>query len=90
MVKLVRNKTGARCWVTPAPKALTYLAGRAIGWMLKDIVFTKDEIKGLSRGLLVSHSDNPAPAPTKLTEWLDHDAPQLGTKYANEVSRHYG
>ena len=90
MVKLVRNKTGARCWVTPAPKALTYLAGRVLGWMLKDIVLTKDEIKGLSRGLLVSHSDNPAPAPTKLTEWLDHNAPQLGTKYANEVSRHYG
>ena len=90
MVKLVRNKTEARCWVTPAPKALTYLAGRALGWMLKDIVLTKDEIKGLSRGLLVSHSDDPAPAPTKLTEWLDQNAPQLGAKYANEVSRHYG
>ena len=90
MVKLVRKKTETHCWVTPAPTALTYLAGRALGWMLKDVVLTKDEIKGLSRGLLVSHSDNPPPAPTKLTEWLDHNAPQLGTKYANEVSRHYG
>ena len=90
MVKLVRNKTEARCWVVPAPKPLTHLAGRVLGWMLKDIVLTNDEIKGLSRGLLVSHSDDPAPAPTKLTEWLDHNAPQLGTKYANEVSRHYG
>ena len=90
MVKLVRDRTGSHCWVLPSPKPLTYLAGRVLGWLLKDIVLTKDEIKGLSRGLLVSHSDNPAPAPTRLTEWLDHNAPQLGTKYANEVSRHYG
>ena len=90
MVRLVRDKTGAHCWVAPSPKPLTYLAGRALGWMLKDIVLTKDEIKGLSRGLLVSRSRNPAPLPTRLTEWLDQNAEQLGVKYANEVSRHYG
>ncbi len=90
MVRLVRDKTGSRCWITPSPKPLTYLAGRMLGWMLKDIVLTNDEIKGLSRGLLVSRSDEPAPAPTKLTEWLDQNAAQLGVKYANEVSRHYG
>ena len=90
MVKLVRDRTGSHCCVVPSPKPLTYLAGRVLGWLLKDIVLTNDEIKGLSRGLLVSHSDNPAPAPTKLTEWLDQNAGQLGTKYANEVSRHYG
>ena len=90
MVRLVRDKTGAHCWVAPSPKPLTYLAGRMLGWMLQDIVLTKDEIKGLSRGLLVSHSRNPAPLPTRLTEWLDQNAAQLGFKYANEVSRHYG
>ena len=57
--------------------------------MLKHIVLTNDEIKGLSRRLLVSNSPNPAPLPAKLTEWLDQNAEQLGVKYANEVSRHY-
>ena len=90
MVKLIRQKTGSRCWITPSPKPLTYLAGRALGWMLKDIVLTNDEIKGLSRGLLVSNSKHPAPTPTRLTEWLDENAPSLGHAYANEVSRHYG
>ena len=90
LVRLVQDKTGARCWVTPSPKPLTYLAGRILGMMLKDIVLTRDEIKGLSRGLLVSNSEQPAPAPTRLTEWLDQHAGQLGVKYANEVSRHYG
>ena len=90
LVRLVRDKTGSRCWVAPSPKPLTHLAGRALGWLLKDIVLTKDEIKGLSRGLLVSKSEQPAPAPTRLTEWLEQNAQHLGTHYANEVSRHYG
>ena len=89
MVRLVRDKIGARCWVAPSPKLLTYLAGRALGYFLKDVVLTSDEIKGLSRGLLVSRSDQPAPAPTRLTEWLDENAGSLGNSYANEVSRHY-
>ena len=90
LVRLVRDQTGSRCWVVPSPKPITHLAGRALGWFLKDIVLTKDEIKGLSRGLLVSKSDQPAPAPTRLTEWLEQNAHHLGNHYANEVSRHYG
>ena len=90
LVRLVRDRTGAHCWVAPSPKPLTYLAGRVLGALLKDIVLTKDEIKGLSRGLLVSHSETPAPAPTRLTDWLNQNGDQLGHRYANEVSRHYG
>ena len=90
MVRLLRDKIGARCWVAPSPKPLTYLAGRVLGHFLHDIVLTRDEIKGLSRGLLVSKSDQPAPAPTRLTEWLERNAPHLGNSYANEVARHYG
>ena len=90
MVRLVRDKIGARCWVAPSPKPLTYLAGRVLGHFLHDIVLTKDEIKGLSRGLLVSHSTEPAPAPTRLSHWLDENVANLGNRYANEVARHYG
>ena len=90
LVRLVRDKTGSRCRVLPAPKWLAYLAGRALGRFLNDIVLTRDEIKGLSRGLLVSNSGEPAPAPSRLTEWLDRNAAHLGNSYANEVRRHYG
>ena len=90
MVKLVRNRIGARCWVAPSPDWLTYAAGRFLGFFLNDIVLTKDEIKGLSRGLLVSNSNEPAPAPTRLTEWLERNAQDLGNRYASEVARHYG
>ena len=89
LVRLLRNKTGSKCWIAPSPKPITYLAGRALGWFLNDIVLTKDEIKGLSRGLLVSKSDQPAPAPTRLTQWLEQNAQHLGKRYANELLRHY-
>ena len=90
MVRLLRNKTGAHCCILPSPKPLTFLAGKVLGKMMNDIVLTNDEIKGLSRGLLVSHSDQPPPAKTSLTDWLDENATSLGHVYANEVSRHYG
>ena len=89
LVKTVRGKIGARCAVLPMPEGITYLAGKALGLMLGDIVLTPDEIKGLSRGLLVSRSGELAPCPTKLSEWLDRHWDELGRSYANEVKRHY-
>ena len=89
LVRTVRGKIGAKCAVLPMPDSITYLAGKALGLMLGDIVLTRDEIKGLSRGLLVSKSIEPANCPTKLSEWLDEHGNQLGRSYANEVKRHY-
>ena len=89
MVRLVRDQTGAKCLVMPSPKVLTYAAGRVLGLFLDDIVLTRDEIKGLSAGLLVSNSGKPAPGQTKLTQWLDVNASELGRRYASEIVRHY-
>ncbi len=90
LVKLVREKTGARCMVVPAPKWATLAAGKVLGRLMGDILITRDEIKGLSRGLLVSHASAPAPALTALTEWLNENGGDLGKSYASEVKRHYG
>ncbi len=89
MVKLVRDAVGSRCAVIPSPKPVTCLAGRVLGMMLRDIVVTRDEIKGLSRGLLVSKSGEEPPCRTRLTTWLEENAHNLGRSYANEVQRRY-
>ena len=89
MVKMVRDKTGSRCLVLPSPGWLTYAAGRFLGIFLKDIVLTRDEIRGLSDGLLVSKSDAEPPAHTRLSEWLDQHGSELGRRYASEIRRHY-
>ena len=39
--------------------------------------------RGLSRGLLVSRSGEPAPRPTRFSEWLDEHSDQLGRSYTN-------
>ena len=89
MVELVRDKIKARCLVLSAPKPLTYAAGRALGMLLGDIVLTRDEIKGLSAGLLVSKSEAEPPGRTRLSEWLDGNGDRLGRRYASEIQRHY-
>ena len=89
LVKTVRSNIGAQAAILPAPQGITYLAGRALGMILGDIVFTRDELKGLSRGLLVSRSNEPAPCPTRLSEWLRDHRNHLGRHYANEIKRHY-
>ena len=83
LIKTIRSKIGARCAVMPMPDSITYLAGRALGKMLDEMVPTRDEIRGLSRGLLVSRSGEPVPCPTGFSEWLDEHSDQLGRSYAN-------
>ncbi len=89
LLRAVRARTGARCLILPAPKWLAYAAGKFLGFLLRDILITKDEIRGLERNLLVSRSPVLPPCPTRLSEWLDQNGERLGTAYANELSRHY-
>ena len=89
MLRTIRGKTGSRCLLLPAPRWLTHAVGKMLGMALGDIVLTKDEIKGLSRSLLVSRSKTLSPCPTRLSEWLDQHAHNLGREYASEIARHY-
>ena len=89
LLTTIRDKTGAKCLILPAPKWLAHAAGKTLGLFMKDIVITKDEIEGLSQGLLISSSQDPAPCPTRLSEWLNQNAGKLGRHYANEIKRHY-
>ena len=88
LVGLVRTRIRTRCWVLPAPRWFTYLAGRALGMVLGGTVLTKNEITGLSRNLFVSNSSSLPPAPTRLSEWLEENGDKLGRDYASEVARH--
>ena len=89
LLRTVRARTGAKCLILPAPTWLAYAAGKVLGFLLRDIVITRDEIRGLERNLLVSRSPVLPPCPTRLSEWLDQNGERLGTAYANEMSRHY-
>lgn len=57
------------------------------GWMVRDVPLTRDEIDGLTTGLL--ESPGPATGEVRLGEWLDANGRELGREWASELGRHF-
>ena len=88
-VKLVRRAIGAKCVVMKTPPGLALLGSKLVGAFVNDVTLTRDEIDGLSAGLLASVETGEPVLPTKLTQWLPENAGGLGRRYASEIERHY-
>lgn len=87
LVALVRNAVGARSPIVHAPPALMVAAARALGLLVRDVVLTPDEIRGLMAGLLVSRE--PALGRIAFSDWLQEHKSTVGRSYANELERHF-
>ena len=87
LVRLIREIVRSRSVLIPVPPQLVYLGSKMIGYIVNDVLLTKDEIRGLMANLLVTDS---APAgSTRLGDWLRRNAEIVGTRYASELGRHY-
>jgi nucleoside-diphosphate-sugar epimerase len=87
LVRAVRDALGRRTPILHAPPAAVAALSRALGVLVRDVVLTDDEIRGLTAGLLVSHQ--PALGRVSFLEWLKENASTLGRAYANELDRHF-
>jgi len=87
LVRLIRARIGSRAAIVHLPAGAAWAAGRAIGWLVGDVVITRDEIAGLMANLLVSHE--PPRCPTRFSRWLQEYGDELGTEYASELKRHH-
>lgn len=87
MVQLVAEKVGKRVRVVRMPASLAYVATLATGWIVGDVVLTWEEYLGLMDNLLAP--DGPSAGATRLGEWLQENAEQIGRRYASEVERHF-
>ncbi len=87
LVHLIRQAIGSRTRVVSVPPAVALLAARLIDGWVGDVVITRDEIRGLMAGLLVSN-ESPR-GPTSLSDWLRRHADSVGVAYASELDRHY-
>jgi NADH dehydrogenase len=87
LVALVRSAVNARAPIVHVPPSLMAAAARGLGLLVRDVVLTPDEIKGLMAGLLVSH--DPPLGRISFSEWLDEHATTIGRSYANELHRHF-
>jgi uncharacterized protein YbjT (DUF2867 family) len=71
--------------IVSVPPWLGYWGARIMGWALRDVLLTREEIAGLMANLLVTNS--PPAGPTKLSDWARQHAATIGTHYASELAR---
>lgn len=86
-VRLIAEKVHSSAHIVHVNPKLAFWLSSIIGWFVRDVVITKEEIEGLMANLLVTDS-----APTgkiRLSDWLTENAESVGARYASELGRHY-
>ena len=87
MVRLIADTVSSRARLVHVGPRLGHLAAMLLGYLVRDVVITRDEIEGLCAGLLVSNGE--PTGHTSLSEWLAQNAGTVGSVYASELRRHY-
>jgi len=87
LVRLIAEAIGSHSLIIHLPPGIALTLSRLIGFAVRDVVLTKDELDGLMADLLVSRE--PPLGKTSLREWLASNADICGARYASELQRHY-
>ena len=87
MVQLIARAVLSRAKVVHVPAGLNLLLARLAGYLVRDVVLTRDESEGLMAGLLVA--DGAPTGHTLLSKWLEAHSESVGARYASELKRHY-
>ena len=87
MLELIRDRLGLHARLVGWPPRLALLGSRVIGLLVRDVVLTRNELRGLMGELLVS--DEPPRGTTRLAEWLAAAADRVGERYTSELDRHF-
>ena len=87
LVKLIAQHVSSRARIVHLPPGLALLLSRAVGYVIRDVVLTQEEVEGLLANLLVSSA---IPTGwTRFSEWIGRNGTTLGTHYSSELGRHY-
>ncbi|MFQ5792560.1 MAG: SDR family oxidoreductase, partial [Acidobacteriota bacterium] len=87
LVRLIAEKIHSRAKIIHLRPGVALFLLRLLGYVVNDVVLTRDEVEGLMSNLLVSES--PPTGQTRLSDWLNRNADSVGTRYASELKRHY-
>ncbi|MFZ5651890.1 MAG: SDR family oxidoreductase [Bacillota bacterium] len=87
LLNLIAEKVKSRARIVHLRPGLALFLSGLVGLMVKDVVLTGDEVRGLMAGLLVSREQ--ATGKTMLSDWLDKNRHTVGSVYASELKRHY-
>lgn len=87
MVRAVSDALGVKRRLVHLPAPVVWWVGRLLGLAVGDVVLTRDEIRGLSAGLL--DVDAEPTGEVRLSRWLREHAQVVGRSWASELARHY-
>ena len=87
LIRLIADRVQSKARIIHLRPGLALFLSKFIGYMVNDVVLTRDEVEGLMENLLVSK--NPPTGKTRLSDWLNQHADIVGTQYASELNRHY-
>lgn len=87
LVRLIAGVVRSRARIVHLRPALALCLSRLVGYVVGDVLLTRDELEGLMENLLVS--DRPPTGHTSLRRWLSEHADRVGSRYASELDRHY-
>jgi len=87
LVRLIAAEVSRPVRIVRVPALVAYLCTRLTGLMLRDVVLTWQEYKGLMSNLLAPQG--PPTGETRLSRWLSENREHIGRHYASEVARHY-
>jgi NADH dehydrogenase len=87
MVRLMAARLGRRTKFVHVPPGAGLLAGQAISLFLRDVLLTRNELRGLMEERLTSPQ---APnCPTAFGDWLQDNSQTVGRRYTSELQRHF-
>lgn len=87
LVRIIADKVHSKARIAHVSPGLVLFLSKFIGYAVRDVVVTKDEINGLMANLLISQG--PPTGQTRLSEWLERNADSVGARYASEIKKHY-
>lgn len=85
LVSKIRAAIGVWRPIIPVPPEIGYRSCQIIGWLVRDVIVTREEIRGLMQNRLCVNA--PPLGTTKLSEWIDKHKATLGRHYTSEMAR---
>lgn len=85
LVQMIAEKIGVRRAIIGVPPPVGYWTCRLIGLLVRDVVATREEIRGLMEDRLFAES--PPLGKTRLSEWVEKHKDTLGRHYTSEMRR---
>jgi NADH dehydrogenase len=85
LVETIQQALGLKRLVLSVPPEAGYWGCRLLGLFVRDVVITRDEIRGLMQDRLYVAA--PSLGATKLTDWLQEHRDTIGRHYASEMGR---